>query len=260
MGNYLRQMRPLITILALLFGTLCAAQVDGGASAEELWNGLIGEENRDDPALRLPVRNESLPNVLLFGDSISGDYSPYVAAALRGKVNLYRMPPGADWDSSTFLPHLTKLTATMAPAWRFKWDVIHFNFGLHDMKRYNALGEKDRTSGTMQVGYEDYARNLTTGIHWLNTNAPGAKLIFATTTPVPEGEPRRRSADSIRLNEIAREILVRFPAVAINDLYALTLPHHEKWMRRPHDVHYNPTGSQAQGEAVARAILQSLSL
>lgn len=241
-----------------LFGALLVAQGADTLSEQELWNSLVGEENRDTPTHQLPVRDERLPNVLLFGDSISSDYHLFVSMALNGKVNLYRMPPGEDWDSSTFVPHLKNLTSTMAPAWRFQWDVIHFNFGLHDMKRYNTLGKKDRDNGSMQVNYEDYTQNLTAGLRWLKENAPNAKLIFATTTPVPVGEPRRRTADSILLNEIARKILSNYPDVIINDLYALTLPHFDKWTLKPRNVHFNPTGSQAQSEAVAQAILRSL--
>lgn len=229
-------------------------------SEHELWNSLVDEENRENPTHPLPVRDERLPNVLLFGDSISSDYYPFVAKALIGKVNLYRMPPGEDWDSSTFVPHLTKLTSTMAPAWKFNWDVIHFNFGLHDMKRYNTLGKKDTVNGSMQVGYDDYAKNLTESLQWLRSHTPEAKLIFATTTPVPAGEPRRRTADSIGLNDLARKILADSPDVSINDLYAITLPHHAEWQLKPRNVHYNESGSRAQGEAVAQAILQSLFL
>lgn len=255
MLNYSGRSPSTILGSLFLFGAVLAAHGSDSSTEQELWNSLVVEENPHNP---LPVRDERLPNVLLFGDSISSDYHPFVERALSGKVNLYRMPPGEDWDSSTFVPHLEKMTSTMSPVWRFRWDVIHFNFGLHDMKRYNVLGKKDRENGTMQVNYEDYAQNLIAGLHWLKVKAPDAKLIFATTTPVPAGEPRRRTADSILLNEIARKILTNYPNIAINDLYAQTLPHFDKWTLKPRNVHYNPTGSQAQGEAVAQAILYSL--
>ena len=207
-----------------LIAVFSIAHANESAREVDLWHSLMTDEVRDIPAFQLPKRNERLPNVLLFGDSISSDYFPFVAQALRGKVNLYRMPPKSDWDSSTFVPYLTELTSTMAPAWEFKWDVIHFNFGLHDMKRYNTLGKKDTVNGSMQVG-----------------------------------EPRRRTADSIGLNDLAREILADSPDISINDLYSFTLAHHEEWQLKPHNVHYNESGSRAQGEAVARAILQALS-
>ena len=242
-----------------LIAVFSIAHANESAREVDLWHSLMTDEVRDIPAFQLPKRNERLPNVLLFGDSISSDYFPFVAQALRGKVNLYRMPPKSDWDSSTFVPYLTELTSTMAPAWEFKWDVIHFNFGLHDMKRYNTLGKKDTVNGSMQVGYNDYAQNLTKSLQWLKTNSPDTKLIFATTTPVPVGEPRRRTADSIGLNDLAREILADSPDISINDLYSFTLARHEEWQLKPHNVHYNESGSRAQGEAVARAILQALS-
>ena len=60
-------------------------------------------------------------------------------------------------------------------AWRRKWDVIHFNFGIHDLKFM--------PDGKRQVEPDDYEKNLRTLVAKLK--ATGAKLIWATTTPIP---------------------------------------------------------------------------
>ena len=64
----------------------------------------------------------------------------------------------------------------MVDAWLGKgnWDVIHFNFGLHDLK--------SMFDGYFQVSPDDYERNLRRIVFRLKQT--GAKLIFATTTPV----------------------------------------------------------------------------
>ncbi|GBL29357.1 hypothetical protein EMGBS10_05070, partial [Opitutia bacterium] len=59
-----------------------------------------------------------------------------------------------------------------------KWDVIHFNFGLHDLKIMPG--------GKRQVEPADYESNLARSSR--SCARTGAKLVFATTTPVPEGK------------------------------------------------------------------------
>lgn len=70
--------------------------------------------------------------------------------------------------------------------------------------------------------------------------ATEAKLIWASTTPVPEriegGGPVRRNADAIAYNAVARKIMEEHQ-IQINDLYALALPR-LKEIQVPFDVHF----------------------
>ena len=209
----------------------------------------------EESGFESPERNPRLPDVLLFGDSITQQYAPYVESNLAGVANVYRLAPRHDCDSKNFIPAIKQLKQLLGP--EIKWDIIHFNFGLHDMKRYNLEGKKDRMNGIPQVELKAYAENLQYSLDWLSENYPRTKLIFATTTPVPEGEPRRRSADSMRYNKIARKVLSGHPEATIHDLFTYTLPHHEKWQIALGNVHFNETGKRAQGSLVADVCLST---
>ena len=82
-----------------------------------------------------------------------------------------------------------------------KWDVIHFNWGLHDL-----IIQAD---GDHRVPLGQYERNLQELVQRLK--ATEATLIWASTTPVPEriegGGPLRRNADAIAYNAVARKIM-----------------------------------------------------
>ena len=55
--------------------------------------------------------------------------------------------------------------------------------------------------------------------------ATGAKLIFATTTPVPEGKMSvyRTDADAMKYNEAALKVM-KENNIAVNDLYTFVKP------------------------------------
>ena len=130
--------------------------------------------------------------------------------------------------------------------------------GLHDLK-YVVNGKQLNTEKGKQVHtIAEYQQHLEADLKFLNTIAPGALLIFATTTPVPEGSVGRIAGDAKRYNSAAREVLQQHPGVLINDLFAFTLPHHSAWWSSPGNVHYKPVGFDAQGDEVARVILAAL--
>jgi hypothetical protein len=96
------------------------------------------------------------------------------------------------------------------------WDVIHFNHGLHDMKYINASGARvDPSKGVQQVSVEVYARNLDELVRRLKKTR--ATLIFATTTPVPDGAMGRVRGDAERYNRAALPVMKRH-RVRVNDL------------------------------------------
>ena len=130
-----------------------------------------------------------------------------------------------------------------------KWDVIHFNFGLHDAKQL--------PEGIRHADPDVYEKNLREIVKQLK--ATGAKLIWATTTPVPDGgklSPTRRFDDIAIYNGIAKKVMEE-NNVAIDDLNAAILPK-LKSLQIPHDVHYTKEGSQLLGERVAASIASQL--
>ncbi|NOX80280.1 MAG: SGNH/GDSL hydrolase family protein, partial [Deltaproteobacteria bacterium] len=105
---------------------------------------------KDDP---------NLPRILLIGDSISRGYTVQVREALAGKVNVHRAPANC---GSTAVG-LRKLHIWLGDG---KWDLIQFNFGIHD-----------RNSKP-----DDYAARLEQIVKRLK--ATGARLVWASTTPL----------------------------------------------------------------------------
>ena len=93
-----------------------------------------------------------------------------------------------------------------------------------------------------------------TSIH-LCLKATGAKLIFATPTPVPKNgvlSPTRKFDSIPARNEIAVK-LMKENGVAIDDLYSVVLPVMET-VGRPNDVHFQPEGYEMLAKAVAESI------
>jgi len=83
----------------------------------------------------VPITDQpGLPRVLLIGDSISMGYTLPVRQKLAGKANLHR----ALENSGDTQRGLQKLDAWLGQG---RWDVIHFNFGLHDLKYLDAGGK-----------------------------------------------------------------------------------------------------------------------
>lgn len=254
-------MNRVSTVTAAVLACLTATGAARAGSAKDAWNKLVGTRFSTRPAFAFVENDPALPNVLIYGDSISIGYTPRVREKLRGTANVCRLYCNGG-DSSSFIPKMTRMRETMRNRdiegrWTFDWDVILFNVGLHDLK-YVANGKRDKKNGVQVTALDDYRKNIAAIVAYLKKQHPRAALVFITTTPVPEGERGRCAGDAAKYNAAARQVLKRFPAVMINDLFAFTAPHHAKWWTRPGNVHYNTAGKNAQGDEVARVIRAAL--
>ena len=198
------------------------SEPSNSAAAEDAWFGLVGKRFSKRPEFGYVVNNPDLPNVLIYGDSISIHFTQPLREKLKDKANVYRMFSNG-LHSGAFLPKMKRMHDTMRSAdlddpWKFKWDVIHFNVGLHDLK-YLKGKKLDIENGTQVTSIEAYQNNLGDIVEYLNQLAPEAKLIFATTTPVPEGAAGRIPGDAQKYNDAAQAVLEKHPAIAINDLF-----------------------------------------
>lgn len=196
-----------------------------------------------------------LPRVLLLGDSISIGYTLAVREKLRGKANVHR--PAANCGPTTSgLEHLDAWLATGGEG--KKWDLIHFNWGLHDLKYLGPNGENlaDPTNpaNRRQVSPEDYRKNLESLVARLQ--ATGAKLLWRNTTPVPEGAKGRVVGDEVAYNRIAGDVMAR-AGVPIHDLYGFAMARLDR-IQKQADVHFTPEGSEILADDVVRAILEVL--
>lgn len=185
---------------------------------------------QDDPAL---------PRVLLIGDSISIGYTPPVREALAGKANVHR--PATNCGPT--IRGLADLGKWLGDG---KWDVIHFNWGLHDLR-------KDK-GALHQVPIDQYEKNLSELVSRLKKT--GARLVWCSTTPVPDGTNNRTRGDEVRYNAVAQKIM-EANGIAIDDLYSFALPQLTK-IQLPANVHFTAEGSKVLASQVAAAVLKAL--
>jgi len=194
------------------------------------------------------------PRVLILGDSISIGYTPFVKAMLKKEAVVVR--PGENCaGTNKGIKQIDKWLKLDGG----NWDVIHFNFGLHDLKRVHPKTGRNSNNPKhpRQAEPERYRKQLAEIVAKLKKT--GATLIFATTTPVPAGvRPHRDMQDPQRYNDIARKI-VKANGGTINDLFGFAKPRLKK-IQRPRNVHFTKAGSkQLAGEVVKqiRAALKS---
>ena len=194
----------------------------------------------------------ALPNVLILGDSISIGYTPHVRQGLEGKAIVLR-PDANCGDTNRGLASLDKWLEG-GP-----WRVIHFNWGLHDLCYRNpqskAQGKRDKVNGKQSVPIEEYEKNLEAIVGRLEKT--GARLIFATTTVVPEGEVGRFVGDDERYNAAAVRVM-RKHGVVVNDLHATSKAFPAEFFVGPGDVHFTAQGSAELAEQVTAAMEQAL--
>ena len=182
-----------------------------------------------------------LPRVLLIGDSISIGYTLPTRELLKGKANVHRIP--ANGGPST--KGLVQIDSWLGDG---KWDVIHFNWGLHDLK-FMPHGKRQVTPAAYEKNLDSLVRRI---------KQTGAKLIWRNTTPVPDAKvrPRRIPADVVSYNAAARRVMQKY-SVPIHDLYSFALVRLEK-VQLPANVHFTTEGSVALAEEVAKVILDGL--
>jgi len=210
------------------------------------------KQSRVNPVF-VPIEDDpSLPRVLLVGDSISIGYTLPVRKLLAGKVNVHRIPTNAR-HTGIGLENINKWLGDG------NWDVIHFNWGLHDLcyrsTDAKTPGQKDKVNGRLDLTFEEYQQNLRKLVRILK--ATDAELIWAGTTPVPEGEPGRFKGDEIKYNKAAEKIM-KENGVMINELYAHVLPKLSQLQLPNGNVHFTAEGYNYLAKQVAVSILKAL--
>ena len=191
---------------------------------------------------------EELPRILLIGDSISIGYTPFVSKMYEGRAEVSRNLGNAQHTGTG----LEKLDEWLGDG---NWDLIHFNWGLHDLCYRHPdspnQGRRDKERGFLTTTLEHYETNLDTLVQRLKQT--GARLVWANTSYVPEGELGRKKGDELRYNAVAEKVMKRY-GVPTNDIRSLTASFPANRFRAPGDVHYTKEGSQAIGLQVADAI------
>jgi lysophospholipase L1-like esterase len=173
-----------------------------------------------------------LPRVLLIGDSVSRGYTLPARAALAGVANVHRAPANCGPTAAG----LKNLEVWLGEG---KWDVIHFNFGIHDRATPPA----------------DYVKRLEEIVARLERT--GAKLVWASTTPIPDNPAQKQTARSIvDRNALAAEVM-RKHGIPVDDLFAAITPRLAT-LQNPNDVHFTAAGYDFLGAQVAAALRTAL--
>jgi len=257
-------MKPLHCIALILAAVVSLSIVQ--AQNLEPATGAKPAPKPKDPSLIEVADNPGLPRVLLIGDSISMGYTLPVRARLEGIANVHR-PLENCGDTARGLARLDQWLGAG------HWDVIHFNFGLHDLKYLDDKGAYvDPAKGKQVAPPAVYRQRLTLLTQRLQ--ATGAKLIFATTTPVPPGTLGRVPGDEVVFNQVAREVMKKL-GVPVDDLGAFVAeaqrqlpphpltempPPHKRLplrpgeIQQPFNVHFTPHGYDQLADRVAASI------
>lgn len=177
----------------------------------------------------------NLPRVLLIGDSISRDYYPGVEKRLAGKAYVARL------STSAFISDPVLLQEIKMVLGEYKCDVIHFNNGMHGWQ--NSEKEYQQAFPKFLTSIQKYA--------------PGAKLIWATTTPLKvspklplDNQTEATDERIARRNAIALKV-VEAESIPVDDLNALVQGHPEY---HSDNVHFNSQGIDLEAAQVAAQI------
>ena len=177
----------------------------------------------------------NLPRVLLIGDSITRDYYPEVEKRLAGKAFVARLA------TSRFVADVVLLKEIKLVLDETRFDVVVFNNGMHGWQHSEA----------------EYRKAFPELIKTIRANAPMARLIWATTTPLRDGKGVTSDTKAEYSDEriAARNTLAaeettsrKIPAV---DLNAAVRGHPEF---HSDNVHFNAQGIQVLAAQVSSAI------
>jgi len=174
------------------------------------------------------MNDHALPRVLLIGDSITRAYFPIVERKLQGKAYVARIATSKAIGDRALLAELAVFLGEA------RFDVVHFNVGMHGW----------------EYSEDEYRHHLPALVATIRKRAPGARLIWASTTPVRIDRMPGPSKERIAArNAIAREYMSKV-GIPIDDLYGLMEPHTGL---HSDDIHFNNEGSAMMGDKVADA-------
>lgn len=189
------------------------------------------------------------PKILIIGDSISIGYTPFVKNHFLGKAEVEHNAGNAQ-HTGTGLMNIEEWLGDE------DWNIIQFNWGLWDLcyrhpdsKEY---GNRDKINGKPEYTIDEYASNLDSLVSILK-NKSNAKLIFVTTTYVPENESGRHTSDVIKYNNTAKKIMTKHN-ILINDIYEQSIAIHNLYEKESRDAHYSIEGYKKLSELIIQFI------
>ena len=183
----------------VVLATLCAI---GEAEECPVSANVRGHENVEwsvSHAYGLTDETRDLPRVLLIGDSICSGYKDGVRERLKGKMNVTYWVSSYCVTSPAYLPLLSVYLDEA------KYDVVHFNNGLH----------------SLSTPTDAWAKGFKAALELIRTKQPGAKLVWCSSTPLANDA---KTAKCRELNAAAARVVAELGGIATDDLFALCDP------------------------------------
>lgn len=179
-----------------------------------------------------------MKKLLLIGDSVRMNYQPAVVRRLNGIVQICAPQDNARFARYT-LWYIREWLGTYGTP-----DIVHFNNGMWDVYRHEKNGE------IFTGDIKDYMTSIEKIYNLIA--ATGAKIIFATTTPVRDDNPNAKNSDIDRYNAAALSILAHKPVI-INDLNLLLRHNTQKYICDDL-MHLSQDGIELCGEKISETV------
>ena len=227
-----------VTILAAAVA-FAAFGNDGNCPVAENKGGRENIEWSMYYAFGMTDETRNLPRVLLIGDSICNFYQTDVRERLKGKANV------TFWVSSYCVTRPEYKRHLLFALDDAKYDVIHFNNGLHSLK----------------TPTDAWANALKETLKLIREKQPQAKIVWCNCTPLYAvhytGDRARYVTKVSELNAAAAKVVAEFGVDGTDDLFALSDPldRKENWMD---GCHFKPAAVAKQADQVAASVLSAL--
>ncbi len=182
-----------------------------------------------------------MKKITLLGDSIRMGYGKRVEELLKDEFEIYQPEDNCRFSKYTLRGVLYEWSKQIEGS-----DIIHWNNGLWDMCDF---GEGVFTSK------EEYANNMTRIAKLLKEK--GKRVIFATTTPIREGNPYDDNRRIVDYNNFIVPILSEM-GIIINDLHSVVVPDINKYIREDDKIHLTDEGVEICAKKVIETIKSAL--
>ena len=228
--------RVCFTLLVTILSLQVVAEMSAADHAYPISPSVGGRENVEWSTFysyHVRDKEKDLPRVLLVGDSITQSIRSHVEGLLKGKAVLTYWVTSYGVVRPEFMAQLEIVLRT------HKYDVIHFNNGLH---MSNAT-------------YEEYRVALERALSLVKRLQPAAKVILATCTPLRD-HPEKCYVN--RVNEIGCDLAEKLKLDAVTDLYSLanTFDRTKAWKD---EAHFTPESQKRLAALAAENIRKLLS-
>jgi hypothetical protein len=228
--------------LAIAFSIATYAKDEKKLKAEELVECPVSENLRGHENTEWSIgyafnltdkRTKDLPRVFLIGDSICNGYQGEVRNILNEKMNV------SYWVSSYCVtsPGYLKLLSFYLD--EVKYDVIHFNNGLHSLSTPTA----------------DYAKGMKAALQLIRLKQPQAKIIWVASTPLKDAN---KTAKAKELNEASLKTISELGGIAVNDLFK-PMDELDRNVHWSDTFHFKKEARSIQAKKVSEACLSAIS-